>query len=132
MNGDSFCEANLEDFWAWHCERDTNATLLLTYVSDTSRYGRVEVDAEGCICGFQEKDGRNVGGWINAGVYLVKRSLIQTVPTERSVSLERDVFPYYAGSDLYGYRNEGRFLDIGTPETFAIAAQFFAPPVSVA
>ena len=27
---------------------------------------------------------------------------------------------------LYGYQERGRFLDIGTPEDFAAAEQFFA------
>jgi NDP-sugar pyrophosphorylase family protein len=132
MNGDSFCEGNLRDFWTWSCERAADAALLLTHVPDTTRYGRVEVNADGRICGFREKDGQKASGWINTGVYLIKRSLLQMIPAERAVSLERDIFPSWVGLSLYGYCNNGRFLDIGTPEAFATAEQFFAAQVSVA
>src|SRR4028119_1463188 len=35
VNGDSFCDANLSDFWAWREAKSTEAALLLTQVSDT-------------------------------------------------------------------------------------------------
>lgn len=128
MNGDSFCEANLRDFWTWHCARSADATLLLTHVPNTKRYGRVLVDDDGCVLSFDEKGNKGGPGWINAGIYLLNHRLLLTIPKSGDVSLEREVFPAWIGR-LYGYRNEGRFLDIGTPESYAIAKQFFAQEV---
>lgn len=125
LNGDSFCEANLENFWSWHSARGGNASILLTRVADTTRYGRVHVDTEGQIFQFDEKKGLAGPGWINAGMYLMQQRLLQAMPTDRAVSLEREIFPTLIGGALYGYRTEGRFLDIGTPESYAEAARFF-------
>ena len=126
MNGDSFCEVDLRSFWAWHQRCGAEATLLLTHVPDTNRYGRVHVDADGAIVSFDEKSGANSPGWINAGIYLLTRALISTIPANGPVSLERDMFPLWISRRLYGYRSKGRFLDIGTPDAYAMAEQFFA------
>ena len=126
MNGDSFCDLDLNKFLAWHCARGASATLALVNVSDASRYGRVDVDGSGRVVCFQEKDGTRSPGWINAGVYLIARSFLQTIPAECRIALEREVFPAWVGKALYGYQTEARFLDIGTPETYAEAEQFFA------
>ena len=65
--------------------------------------------------------------WINAGIYLLNHRLLLTIPASGAVSLEREMFPAWIGQGLYGYRSEGRFVDIGTPEAYAVAEQFFAP-----
>ena len=126
MNGDSFCEVNLRAFWAWHCARGADATLLLTRMPDTKRYGRVHVDADGLVLSFDEKGDKGGPGWINAGIYLLNRRLLLTIPASGAVSLEQEMFPAWIGLGLYGYRSEGRFLDIGTPEAYNTAEQFFA------
>ena len=126
LNGDSFCEASLSDFWRWHRVRGAGATMILTQVSDASRYGRVHVDAEGRVLRFDEKDGNGGSGWINAGIYLLKREWMQTIPTGHAVSLEREIFPAWIGQGLYGYQSHGRFIDIGIPEAYVAAEQFFS------
>jgi NDP-sugar pyrophosphorylase family protein len=126
MNGDSLCDVDLSAFWSWHRERGAKASLVLTKVPDTSRYGRVNVSQNGDVLRFDEK-GRECGpGWINAGIYLIARPLIEATPANRAVSLEREMFPAWVGQGLYGYQTRGRFLDIGTPEAYAMAEQFFA------
>lgn len=127
MNGDSWCDVDLAAFWASHCGRAAEGSLVLAETSDTMRYGRVYVDAEGFVRDFDEKGRNNESGWINAGVYLLKRRLVQRIPDNRSVSLEREMFPAWIGRGLYGYRGAARFLDIGTPEAYALAEHFFTP-----
>jgi len=126
MNGDSFCEADLVAFWARHCEWDADATLLMTQAPDTRRYGHVRVDGDGHVLGFDEKNENGHPGWINAGVYAVKRDLLELVPPNAPVSLERQMIPGWIARRLYGYQSAGRFLDIGTPEAYREAQAFFA------
>lgn len=126
MNGDSFCKADLRTFATWHSTHHSDATLLLTEVPDTRRYGQVNVDHEGFVQSFQEKGGKSESGWINAGIYLLSLRLLLTIPESRPVSLEREIFPNWIGRGLYGHRNPGDFLDIGTPEAYAEADLFFA------
>lgn len=124
LNGDSYCDVDLGAFNQFHQERQAEATVLLTHVPDVGRYGQVRVDADDRVLGFDEKGGTGPG-WINAGLYLVGQSLLNGIPAGRSVSLEREMFPAWIGRRFYGYRQGGRFIDIGTPESYAEARLFF-------
>jgi NDP-sugar pyrophosphorylase family protein len=95
-------------------------------VPDAARYGRVRLGADGRVLSFDEKDGRSGQGWINAGIYLLHRRLLSTIPATGTVSLEREVFPAWVDRGLYGYPSQGRFLDVGTPASYAAAERFFA------
>jgi D-glycero-alpha-D-manno-heptose 1-phosphate guanylyltransferase len=127
MNGDSFCEVSLGDLWNWHNARQATGTLVLVETPNVARYGSVAFTPEGKITGFQEKRSDPAAGWINGGLYLLGRALIEKIPAGRAVSLEKELFPAWIEQGLYGYRSLGRFLDIGTPETYAQAEEFFAP-----
>jgi D-glycero-alpha-D-manno-heptose 1-phosphate guanylyltransferase len=43
-------------------------------------------------------------------------------------SLERDILPVWVSKGLRGERARGRFIDIGTPESYRAAERFFARP----
>jgi NDP-sugar pyrophosphorylase family protein len=126
MNGDSFCEFDLNAMVAAHQARQARATVLLTQVPDTQRFGRVRTGADDRVLAFEEKGAEPGSGWINAGVYLLERRLLETLSEHRALSLEREVFPAWIGQGLYGYPAGGRFLDIGTPASFAQAEAFFS------
>lgn len=123
MNGDAFWEVDLQAFWSWHNRRRAAASIVVTRLSDTNQYGRVRVDRAGRVQGFDEKSVSGPG-WINAGVYLLGRQVIEQIPSRGAVSIERDVFPKLVGRSFYGYRSRGRFLDIGTPESYRMAERF--------
>jgi len=92
---------------------------------NTERYGSVRINPDELVRSFEEKGDARSPGWINAGIYLLNRQLLASIPAGIFVSLEREIFPKWAGHSLYGYRSEGRFLDIGTPESYAAAEDFF-------
>ena len=69
MNGDSICLANLWDFRTWHYSKGFAASILLSYRSNTDRYGRVELNNDECVVHFHEKEKSNSSGFVNAGVY---------------------------------------------------------------
>jgi NDP-sugar pyrophosphorylase family protein len=125
MNGDSFCPVDLGTFWSWHEAQNANATILLTEASNTKRYGRVDVDENGRVTQFAEKDDKGAPGWINAGIYLIRYNLLLTIPAIKPVSLEREMLSAWIGQGLYGYFSKGCFIDIGTPEAYASAQNFF-------
>ncbi len=125
-NGDFYVNGNPANYLAWYFENDIQASLLLTYLSDTSRYGRVKVDRDGRILQFDEKGGNHGPGWVNAGVYIFNRGLLDSIPFGRPFSLEKEFFPSLIGEGLYGFQNEGAFIDIGTPESYSRAEEFFS------
>lgn len=125
MNGDSYIHADLSSYVNWFFQIDRRASLLLTRVPDTGRYGMVKVKKDESILAFEEKGMARGAGWINAGVYLMETSLLTSISSEKTFSLEREVFPSLVGNGLFGYRSKGRFIDIGTPESYATAENFF-------
>lgn len=126
MNGDSFCQIDLQAFYMWYCERGADCALIATKVPDMQRYGRINSDASGRILNFEEKGSKVGPGWINAGIYLLSQNLLSKIPESDMVSLERDVFPCWIGHRFYAYCTHGAFLDIGTPESYVAAKQFFS------
>lgn len=126
LNGDSYCTADIPAFWDRHRETGATGSMILTEVEDVSRYGQVAVDAQDAVLSFQEKGGAGGRGWINAGVYLFAREIVSSIPSNAAVSLEKEVLPSWIGNGLYGFQTGSRLLDIGTPESYAAAARFFA------
>ena len=107
-----------------HEENEARATLGLYPVDDASAYGLVRRSADGEVLEFVEKpgDGDSTGGEINAGTYVLERSVLDLVPDGRAVSIEREVFPRLVGAGLYGVRLEGYWMDIGTPQRYLQAS----------
>jgi NDP-sugar pyrophosphorylase family protein len=125
LNGDSFCDVDLGQLWEFHCRQRAEVTMTLSSVADTARYGRVRIANDSVEC-FEEKQQAGGAGWINAGVYLIQRERVIEIPPGGPVSLERDMLPAWARADrVRGFRCAGRFLDIGTPESYAEAETFF-------
>ncbi len=130
LNGDSYCEAPLADFQNFHSRRAADISLVLTRLEDCSRYGRVQLASDSRVLCFEEKTQAGGPGWINAGIYLIQRELVEEIPPGRPTSLERDLFPgWVARKSFCGFPCTGQFLDIGTPESYAQSETFFAPLV---
>lgn len=128
LNGDSYAGLDLGAFLKWFSLRDRDAAIALASVGDVSRYGSVEIGTDGAISVFKEKEaGKAAAGLINAGVYLVKRSLVAEIKADAAYSLERELFVSLVneGGRLWGFPFEGVFIDIGTPESYANAEEFF-------
>lgn len=125
-NGDSFVPVDLAAFLDFHHRTGAAASLVLAHVDPADRYGRVDVDEAGKICRFREKAaGQTAPGWINAGIYAFDRNILAGLPAKTELSLEHDVFPGLVGGGLHGFRADGPFIDIGTPDALAQASGFF-------
>lgn len=125
MNGDSYCLVDMKAFYSCHQAREADVTMVLTKVNNAIRYGKVEMDTSGLIKQFGEKTGQNQPGWINAGIYLIRRELLLNIPPYRPISLEKEMFNVWTNYKLYGYFSDGQFIDIGTPEDYALAQRLF-------
>ena len=129
VNGDSFADADLCSLLEHHRTAKANATMLCAEVDDAGRYGRLILDEQGFIDRFVEKDSAFHGkAWINAGVYLVSAQLLDSITTISGTSLERDVFERLPRRSLAAFTKCLRFIDIGTPEALARAAEHFGAP----
>lgn len=131
LNGDTWCDVDLRTMVWWHSWRGARCTIALTAAPDADRYGSVRRTPEGAITQFAEKRGTGEAGWINAGVYVIAQEVIRSIPSDRPVSLECEIFPQWVGRGLYGYDGVRQFLDIGTPESYRQATLWFPEPVAV-
>lgn len=126
LNGDSFCAIDVCRLMEAHKRTTAVVTLLVVKMDDCRRYGMVEVTDDGRVRSFREKNLALGTGLINAGVYLFDRGVFGEIPAGRVVSLEQECFPALIDHGLYATVGEGPFLDIGIPESYAVAEQFFA------
>ncbi|MGC1164801.1 MAG: NDP-sugar synthase [Solirubrobacterales bacterium] len=122
LNGDVLTDLDLTALVAAHREREARATIALYPVEDSAAYGLVGVDRDGGVTEFVEKTGEAVPGEINAGAYCLERSVLDLIPPEREVSIEREVFPLLVGGGLTALRLDGYWMDIGTPARYLQAS----------
>jgi len=120
FNGDVLSGVDLTKLVETHRAGDADVTLHLTRVEDPRAFGSVPTDADGRVQGFLEKSPEPVTDQVNAGCYVFRRSVLETIPTGRPVSVERETFPglLSAGAVVLGYVDSTYWLDLGTPATF--------------
>jgi mannose-1-phosphate guanylyltransferase len=119
LNGDTLTDVDLTAEIAQHSSTGAAATLALVAVEDTSSYGVVPCGPDGAVEAFLEKQpGPAPTNRINAGAYVLERSVVEMVPPGRAVSIEREVFPELVGNGLFGFLSDGYWIDIGTPERY--------------
>ncbi|MBI2824259.1 MAG: NTP transferase domain-containing protein [Planctomycetia bacterium] len=123
-NGDSLVLVDRRDVWSKLTAPDVDGALVGVEMADASRYGRMDVDPRDRLVRFCEKEAGP--GLINAGVYFLKRRLLERFPGTTPLSMEQDVFPSLVagGARLIVHRCRAPFLDIGTPESLAEADRF--------
>jgi NDP-sugar pyrophosphorylase family protein len=124
LNGDSYVEVDLEELFAAHSARNAALTVVVKEVPDAGRYGRVLIDAGGRVVSFEEKKVAPGSGYVNAGVYLLNRILFERVEEEKVFSLEKDLLPAILGEAVYGFVSQGKFIDIGIPETYFMSGDY--------
>ncbi|NDZ98690.1 NDP-sugar synthase, partial [Streptomyces sp. SID10116] len=123
FNGDILTGLDIRALVATHEESGADVSLHLTKVDDPRAYGLVPTDATGRVTAFLEKPQTPeeiVTDQINAGAYVFRRSVIDTIPAGRPVSVERETFPdlLASGAHLQGMVDSTYWLDLGTPQAF--------------
>ena len=120
LNGDVLSGHDLPAQVDLHRKKEAAVTLHLVPVDDPSRYGCVPTDEGGRVTAFLEKTPNPVSNQINAGCYVFRRSVIDTIPAGQVVSVERETFPglIESGAVVMGYAEAAYWLDVGTPEAF--------------
>ena len=126
LNGDVLGDADFGALVRAHAAAGATASIGLTPVDDPTRFGVVVCDQDGNVERFVEKP-PNADGlgpapwWVNAGAYVLDPSVLDLVPADRMVSIEREVFPLLVGNGLIACQAEGYWRDIGTLESYLAA-----------
>jgi len=120
LNGDVLTDIDVTAQIAQHERTGALATLALVPVPDPSAYGLVVLEEDRSVREFIEKPTAEQvqTNLISAGAYVLEREILELVPSERNVSIEREVWPRLVGRGLYGYPSDSYWLDIGTPARY--------------
>ncbi|MEU7567544.1 mannose-1-phosphate guanylyltransferase [Streptomyces fradiae] len=123
FNGDILTGLDIRALVDTHETSGADVSLHLTRVEDPRAFGLVPTDPTGRVTAFLEKPQTPeeiVTDQINAGAYVFRRSVIDTIPTGRPVSVERETFPGLLadGAHLQGMVDSTYWLDLGTPQAF--------------
>ena len=124
LNGDVLSSHDLAEQIRQHEAHDADVTLHLTQVEDARAFGCVPTDADGRVTAFLEKMDNPVTNQINAGCYVFNPRVINTIPLDTVVSVERETFPQLVsnGAKIYGFLENAYWLDIGTPKALLKAS----------
>ncbi len=120
FNGDVLSGLDPAEVVRAHRTARADVTLHLVRVPDPRAFGCVPTTADGRVLGFLEKTDDPPTDQINAGCYVFRREVIDSIPTGRPVSVERETFPglIAAGARLHAYVDASYWLDLGTPAAF--------------
>ena len=117
FNGDVLCGTDLGAVVDTHRHTRADVTLHLVRVPDPRAYGCVPTTEDGRVLEFLEKTEDPPTDQINAGCYVFRRSVIDSIPDGRPVSVERETFPELlaAGARVSGHVDTAYWRDMGTP-----------------
>ncbi|NLB54249.1 MAG: NTP transferase domain-containing protein, partial [Lentisphaerae bacterium] len=125
INGDTLLPS--VDFMLMH-KRGLNsgivACVAVSPIEHAGRYGTVIMDEDGLVTGFREKS-VNTAGWVNGGVCLMKKEILEYIETEKKVSLESEIYPKLVQENLISaFKTEPPLLDMGTPDGIEAMEKF--------
>jgi mannose-1-phosphate guanylyltransferase len=120
LNGDVLTDLDLTAQVAQHERTGARGTLALVPVADPSAYGLVRLNENGSVKEFVEKPAADEidTNLISAGAYVLERDVLELIPPDRNVSIEREIWPRLVGAGLYGFAADAYWLDIGTPQRY--------------
>jgi NDP-sugar pyrophosphorylase family protein len=122
-NGDSCIAGGLTGVWEG-LNQDVDGLVVAAPVADTARFGRLESSRGGFLTSIRENE--SGPGLVNAGVYLLRRYLLERFPSSRPLSFEKEVLPALIASQirLLVWPVNRPFIDIGVEESLEAAGRF--------
>lgn len=126
VNGDSLVITDLDVLYS-EMSKNSEFSLLGITMDDCSRYGTLDVNANGNLVKFNEKS-HSAYGLINSGVYFTNKSFfIAQAGSKLPLSLEYDFIPSLLekGCNVKVVAQDDKpFIDIGTTLSLAAADDF--------
>lgn len=121
VNGDVLTDGDVSALISFHSNAGAVASIYLSPVEDPSRFGVVPTAADGRVIAFVEKPPIEEAptNLINAGIYVMEPEVLERIPSDRRVSVERETFPSLAAEGkLFAMTDAAYWIDTGTPEAY--------------
>lgn len=124
VNGDVLTDLDVTALIASHERAGAEGTIALHRVKDPSAFGVVPTDDSGRVEAFIEKPPADEAptDLINAGTYVLERSVLDRIAPGVPVNVERVTFPaMVADGVLYAFDGDTYWIDAGTSATYLAA-----------
>jgi NDP-sugar pyrophosphorylase family protein len=127
LNGDSFARIDLAEFLKYHVLQRADISIALVKASASGNTGKVMVDRAHRVVGFLEKGNprRAAGCLESAGMYVMNKDVFSWMAPQKKLSLEFDLFPSVTAKRFFGFVQNKRLTDFGTPESLEQAQRLF-------
>jgi len=126
FNGDTYFDVNLQRLDDFRKIKEADLILAMRFEIDPERFGLLEFDNNNRITHFYEKSDGQEEGYINGGVYVVRKDYLRRFGLPEKFSFERDFLQkYYQTEEFYGMRCFSYFRDIGVPDDYQKAIDEF-------
>lgn len=126
IHADNFCLADFTAFAAAHASRPQGCALtVMTFQTTTpSTCGIVELDEHGLITGFHEKAANPPGNLANGAVYILSPAFQEAIRRDffQAADFSTEVLPHFLGRAA-AHETKAPFVDVGTPEAYALAQE---------
>ena len=123
LNGDTFLQIDYQKLVSFYDKSNSDLTIVLRNVEDSSRYGSVEIDDKNLIVNFIEKNIQQKSGYINGGIYILNPKIFSNYNLAKKFSFEQDFLCEHTASiKPSGFVSKDYFIDIGIPEDYKKAA----------
>ncbi len=120
--GDVMFEIDFDRMISFHEAKGAEATLLAHPNSHPFDSDLLDIDPDGVVRGIDSKNNKRdywYKNTVNAGIYILNQSIIESIGELSKLDLEKDVLlPRMASGNIYGYITPEYVKDAGTPERF--------------
>ena len=120
-HADNYCTADLNEFILHHNKRPKDCLItMMTFITDNPEScGIVELDRNGVVQKFYEKDSIPRGNLANGAIYMLSKEFLAIYEEEfdGAVDFSLDVLPNLLGK-IYTYHTSAKIVDIGSLQTY--------------
>ena len=122
LNGDSLANVDFKEMLKFHKSKCSACTVAVSKAGENkSESGSISLSDDLRIIEFQEKKDQSLAKYVNAGVYIIDKTICEFMPQKKQFSIEYDFFPKITSQECFGYSLKDLFIDIGTPKRLADA-----------
>lgn len=118
VSGDALTDCDFEKALAFHREKGSVATLILSRVPNPLDFGVVITDEDGKVVRFLEKPSWSevFSDTVNTGMYILEPEIFERMEAGKQYDWSQDIFPELLreGAPMYGYVMDGYWADVGS------------------
>lgn len=132
FNGDIVCGFDLQQITDFHLEKESTCTIALTPIPRPNPFGKIvltddmrvkswiepsEAEKKALAAQHDSHDSLQGDDYINAGFYVISPKLLDIIPDDRPVSIERETIPLLMARKgaFYALPLDGYWTDVGRP-----------------